>query len=101
QNLAAINGIHQKITADGGQFILVLSPLKRELPGPKDYELVARQRLKDWATETDIPYLDLLETYQAHEAPESLYRDHIHLSPQGNELVGSAIAQTIKTISFP
>lgn len=102
QNLEAINGIYQQITTDGGQFILVLSPLKRELPGPKDYELVARQRLQDWATEQNIPYLDLLETYRTHKpAPEGLYRDHIHLSPAGNELVGEAIAQAIAQGELP
>jgi len=97
KNLAAINGIHQKAIASGSKFILVLSPLKRELPGPRDYELVARQRLTDWADKADALYIDLLETYQKHPAPESLYRDHIHLSPEGNELVGEAIAQATHT----
>lgn len=95
KNLTAIDGIYQKVRTDGGQFILVLSPLKRELPGPKDYELVARQRLKDWANETAVPYLDLLEPYRQQPDPARLYRDHIHLSPAGNDLVGSAIAQSI------
>jgi lysophospholipase L1-like esterase len=97
KNLAAIDGIYRKVNADGGQLILVLSPLKRELPGPRDYELVARQRLTDWAKQNDVPYLDLLETYQQQPEPESLYRDHIHLSPAGNELVAGAIAQSIQT----
>ena len=98
QNLAAINGIHRQVSAEGGQLVLVLSPLKRELLGPRDYELVARQRLQDWATESDVLYLDLLKTYQKQPNPEDLYRDHIHLSPQGNELVGDAIAQAIVTL---
>jgi hypothetical protein len=95
QNLAAIDGICHKVRAEGGPLILVLSPLKRELPGPRDYELVARQRLTDWANKTNVSYLDLLETYQQHSHPESLYRDHIHLSPVGNELVAEAIADLI------
>jgi lysophospholipase L1-like esterase len=95
KNLTAIDGIYHKVKAEGGQFILVLSPLKRELPGPRDYELVARQRLTDWANQKNIPYLDLLKTYQQQPQPESLYRDHIHLSPAGNELVAGAIAQSI------
>ncbi len=97
KNLTAIDGIYRKVQADGGQLILVLSPLKRELPGPRDYELVARQRLTDWANQKNVPYLDLLETYQTQPEPESLYRDHIHLSPAGNELVAEAIAQSTKT----
>ncbi len=95
KNLAAIDGIYQKVSADSGKFVLVLSPLKRELPGPRDYELVARQRLKAWADEANVPYLDLLDTYRQQPEPERLYRDHIHLSPAGNELVGEAIAQSI------
>ena len=101
KNLAAIDGIYQKISADGGRFVLVLSPLKRELPGPRDYELVARQRLKDWADQANVPYLDLLETYQQQAEPERLYRDHIHLSPAGDELVGEAIAQSILQLLQP
>ena len=101
KNLIAIDGIHQKAISNGSQFILVLSPLKREIPGPRDYELVARQRLKDWAAESDVPYLDLLKTYQGHlPNADELYRDHIHLSPQGNELVGEAIAEAIGALSL-
>ena len=95
KNIAAIEGIYQKAVDDGAGFILVLSPLKREILGSRDYELTARQRLKDWAATADVPYLDLLETYQKYPDPDALYRDHIHLSPQGNELVGEAIAQAI------
>ncbi|PZO23477.1 MAG: lipolytic protein G-D-S-L family [Leptolyngbya foveolarum] len=99
KNLTAIDGIRQKAMDNGSQFILVLSPLKREIPGPRDYELVARQRLKDWATDADVPYLDLLKTYQTHlPHADELYRDHIHLSPLGNELVGEAIADVILTL---
>ena len=101
KNLTAINGIHRKVMDDGGQFILVLSPLKREIPGPREYEWVARQRLKDWAADADVHYLDLLENYQGHlPNADELYRDHIHLSPQGNELVGEAIAKAISDLSF-
>ncbi len=97
KNLAAVDGIYQQVTASGGQFVLVLSPLKRELPGPRDYEWVARQRLKDWAIAADVRYLDLLATFQKHADPDGLYRDHIHLSPAGNELVSEAISRIIIT----
>ena len=95
KNLAAIEGIYQKAADDGARFILVLSPLKREISGSRDYELTARQRLKDWAASANVQYLDLLETYQKHPDPDELYRDHIHLSSQGNELIGEAIARAI------
>ena len=95
KNLAAISAIYDRAVAAEARFILVLSPLRRELTGPRDYELVARERLKDWATAAGIPYLDLLPTYQQHANPEALYRDHIHLSPAGNELVSEVVARIV------
>ncbi|MGD1899549.1 MAG: SGNH/GDSL hydrolase family protein [Phormidesmis sp.] len=96
KNLTAIHGIYQRATAANGKLIVVLSPLKRELTGPKDYELTARQRLQDWATQNNVIYLDLLPDFQAHpNAGEALYRDHIHLSPAGNAKVSQLIADTI------
>ncbi|MGB3297136.1 MAG: SGNH/GDSL hydrolase family protein [Phormidesmis sp.] len=101
KNLTAVNGIYQNVSADGGKFVLVLSPLKRELAGSRDYELAARQRLKDWATENNVPYLDLIETYRQQPEPERLYRDHIHLSPAGDALVGKVIAGAIAPLLNP
>jgi len=98
KNLTAINGIYQQATTAGSKFLLVLSPLKRELPGPRDYELVARQRLQAWATENNVQYIDLLPTFIQHEDAASLYRDHIHLSPAGNEVVSEIIAKDIAEI---
>lgn len=98
KNLTAIDGIYQQTTREGSQFLLVLSPLKRELPGPRDYELVARQRIKDWATENNAHYIDLLPIFTQHSEAEALYRDHIHLSPAGNQLVSQIIAQDITQV---
>lgn len=98
KNISAINGIYKQVTAAGSTFVLILSPLKRELPGPRDYELTARQRLKDWASESNATYLDLIETYRAYKPdPEQLYRDHIHLSPEGHKLVAREAAKAIAT----
>jgi lysophospholipase L1-like esterase len=73
-----------------------MTPLRRELDadGPRDYEQVARQRLTDFATAEGIPYLDFLPRFQSQDyAP--LYFDHIHLSHQGNQTVGQALAQWV------
>ncbi len=102
KNLSAISGIQQKTVAAGGSFILILSPLKRELPGPRDYELVARERLQTWATDNSIAYLDLLSTFAQTADADSLYRDHIHLSPIGNRLVSGLAAQAVvKSLTQP
>ncbi|MEL6262094.1 MAG: SGNH/GDSL hydrolase family protein [Cyanobacteria bacterium J06554_11] len=95
KNLTAIDGIYQYARQSGSRFILILSPLKRELPGPRDYELVARQRLQDWASANQVAYLDLLPTFQQQPDAEQLYRDHIHLSKAGNEQVAEIIAKAI------
>lgn len=95
KNLTAIEGIYQQTQTANTQFLLVLSPLKRELPGPRDYEIVARQRLQDWADKNDVTYLDLLSDFQRHPNSDGLYRDHIHLSPEGNEMVAETIAKAI------
>ena len=100
KNLSAIDLICRQANAENAKFLLVLSPLKREIPGPKDYEVIARQRLQDWALENSVSYIDLLSTFQKQPNPDALYRDHIHLSPLGNQLVSSVVAASITSL-FP
>lgn len=99
-NLSAIAGIYQRAIAADVPFVLVLSPLKRELPGPRDYELVARGRLQDWTDAHGVTYLDLLSEFQQTPEREGLYRDHIHLSPRGNDLVSERVASAIAANSI-
>jgi lysophospholipase L1-like esterase len=102
-NLAAIHQIQQIVTENQGQFLLAITPLLRELgePGPRDYEIKARQRLQEFTQQHQIPYLDFLDPFNAVEEPASLYRDHIHLSPSGNELVTGKITEALAPmISF-
>ncbi len=95
KNLSAIDLIYRQTSAENAKFLLALSPLKREMPGPRDYEIAARQRLRDWTLENKISYIDLLPTFQKHPNTDTLYRDHIHLSPLGNQLVSSIITASI------
>jgi lysophospholipase L1-like esterase len=102
-NLEAIHQIQQIVTENQGQFLLAITPLLRELgePGPRDYEIKARQRLQEFTQQHQIPYLDFLDPFNAVEEPASLYRDHIHLSPSGNELVTGKITEALAPmISF-
>lgn len=100
KNITAVDGIYRQASASNSQFILVLSPLKREIPGPRDYELVARDRLQTWAKDNQVTYLDLLADFQQQPNPNALYRDHIHLSPTGNEYVSKQIAGEIAQSVF-
>ncbi|MEM9803782.1 MAG: SGNH/GDSL hydrolase family protein [Cyanobacteria bacterium P01_D01_bin.56] len=96
KNLTAIQAIHSLVVAHNGKLLLAMTPLKREvLDGPRDYEIVARQRVNDFVAAQQIPYLDFLESFQTYATPEALYRDHIHLSPTGNVLVTEALNNLI------
>ncbi|MEM6427203.1 MAG: SGNH/GDSL hydrolase family protein [Cyanobacteria bacterium P01_C01_bin.73] len=98
KNLDAIAQIQTLVNDGQGQLLLAMTPLLREVvpPGSRDYEIKARQRLTDFASAAEMTYVDFLDSFQSHSAPESLYRDHIHLSPDGNALVTHAIAQQVQ-----
>jgi hypothetical protein len=97
--LDAIRRIHAIVTTADGQLILAMTPLLREVepPGPRDYEIVARQRLTDFTTAEAIPYLDFLPQFQQVEDPKVLYRDHIHLNGEGYGLITDEITAQIRT----
>lgn len=96
-NLEALRQIHHRCQQERCQLLIAMTPLKRELgpDGPRDYELVARDRLRRFAHQQAIPYLDLLEPFNQAPDPAALYRDHIHLSPAGNDLVQAQITALV------
>ncbi len=97
KNLLAIEDIEKYVTTHDAQLLLAMTPLKREvLHGPKDYEVVARQRVNDLVAQQQIPYVDFLTAFQGTPDPEGLYRDHIHLSPTGNSLVTQSLTDLIR-----
>lgn len=95
-NLEALRQLNHLVQQQHSRLLLAMTPLQRELgeDGPRDYERVARHRLQRLTQEQDIPYLDFLPLLQQPDYP-TLYRDHIHFSPAGNELVGKTLAQFI------
>lgn len=97
-NLTAISDIHQQVKQTNGQLILALTPLLRELgePGPRDYELTARQRLIEMVTADSIPYVDFLPLFNKLDNPQDIYMDHIHINAKGNQLVVEAIAALVR-----
>ncbi|WP_313930195.1 SGNH/GDSL hydrolase family protein [Trichocoleus sp. FACHB-262] len=98
-NLTAIQQIHSLIQSQGGQLLLAMTPLLRETTakdGPRDYEQKARQRLLDFAEREQIIYVDFLPSFNAVAQPETLYRDHIHLSPTGNQLVSETMQRSLQ-----
>ncbi|MEO8893435.1 MAG: SGNH/GDSL hydrolase family protein, partial [Coleofasciculaceae cyanobacterium] len=94
-NLEAIGQIKTLLLTANSQFLLAMTPLLREIsPGSRDYEIKARRRLTEFTQDQQIAYLDFLEEFKVLAAPEALYRDHIHLSPQGNQAVSQAITRS-------
>lgn len=101
-NLDAIGKIKEIVTQSGGELLLLMTPLLREIgePGPRDYELKARARLTEFIQAQDITYIDFLPIFNHASSPEALYRDHIHLSPEGNQLVSERIYQQLQEKTF-
>lgn len=97
-NLEAIAEIQKIVKLADGQFILAMTPLLREAiePGPRDYEIKTRQRLTEFTEKKQITYVDFLPIFQSNSNPELFYRDHIHLSPEGNLEVSKTLTNFIK-----
>jgi GDSL-like Lipase/Acylhydrolase family len=102
RNLAAIQEIQAITRQNNSHFLLVMTPLLREIgnPGPRDYEIKARARLTEFTQSQKIPYIDFLPGFNSSQQPQTLYRDHIHLSCQGNQLVSQTISQKILDFRF-
>ncbi|MCU0516583.1 MAG: SGNH/GDSL hydrolase family protein [Oscillatoria sp. Prado101] len=96
-NLQAIRQIQEIALDKNSHFMLLMTPLLREIgnPGPRDYELQARRRLAEFAEKQGITYIDFLPLFNAEKQPETLYRDHIHLSPTGNHFVSQALSAAL------
>ena len=94
-NLEAIGQIQAFTGGNNSQFLLVMTPLLREIgePGPRDYEVKTRQRLIDFTETKQISYIDVLPLLNAHPEAKALYQDHIHLNLLGNQFVSGVIEQ--------
>lgn len=94
--IEAIHGIHQLAQQNKAKCLLIMTPLLREVETkPRDYELVARDRLLQFTQKSDLPYLDLLEPFRAIDNVKQLYQDHIHLNAKGNEQVSKILLQAL------
>lgn len=95
-NLTAIQTLQQLATENQAQLLLAMTPLLRELGGKsRDYELTARNRLTEFIQTQNITYIDFLPIFDSIPEPETLYRDHIHLSASGDQKVAQMICQTL------
>jgi lysophospholipase L1-like esterase len=101
-NLNAIAAIYQYSQEQQIPLIIALTPLLREVENQqRPYEAKARQRLEEFVRQHNIPYLDFLPIFQAHSSPPTLYRDSIHLTPTGNEIVTQGLQEALKNSATP
>ncbi|MEB3292936.1 MAG: SGNH/GDSL hydrolase family protein [Synechococcales bacterium] len=100
RNLEAIQAIAAIAQAHRADFLLILTPLLREIEaGPRPYEVESRDRLRQLTQNASLSYIDCLPSFAALSMPRSLYRDHIHLSPPGNQLLSNHIRQWWQDLS--
>ncbi len=99
-NLEAIGKIQGLTRQTNSEFLLVMTPLLREIgePGSRDYEIKARQRLNDFTRAQQINYIDFLPIFNSNPDPKSLFHDHIHLNLQGNQFVSEIIERSLLEI---
>lgn len=99
-NLEAIKKIQTIVHDADAQFLLAMTPLVRETgsPGPRDYEVLARDRLNELTRTQKITYIDFLPLFNDAQQPDSLYRDNIHLSSQGDQLVCETITRSLQQL---
>jgi len=99
-NLGAIAAIQHQAQEAGARCLLAMTPLLRELgdPGPRDYEVRARDRLQAFTQERHLPYLDFLPRFRQDAEPRRWFRDRIHLSAAGNELVARELAAALQPL---
>ena len=96
-NLEAISKIKEFTDKCEIHLLLVMTPLLRELgePGPRDYEIKARERLTEFSKIQNIEYIDFLPIFNSIVDAKSLYHDHIHLNLQGNKVISRVIEEKI------
>ncbi|MDF2387301.1 SGNH/GDSL hydrolase family protein [Nostoc ellipsosporum NOK] len=99
-NLEAIAKIQALTHQAKSKLLLVMTPLLREIgePGPRDYEIQARQRLNEFTKIQQINYIDFLPIFNSTPNIKALYQDHIHLNLQGNQLVSKVMVRSLLAI---
>lgn len=95
-NLEAICQIQKIAVSANVEFLLAVTPKRGELgEGSRDWEVKARERLAELVEREKITYIDFLPIFNSEAQLPTLYRDSIHLGPQGNQLVSKTISRQI------
>ena len=96
-NLEAIRQIKTAANLANIDFVLAMTPKLHETGeiGSHEWEVKARSRLTKLVATEKITYIDFLPIFNSAPEPLTFYRDSIHLSPKGNQLVSQIISKKI------
>lgn len=98
-NLEAIRQIQTIAVSANVEFLLAVTPKRHEFgEGSGDWEVKARERLAELVEREKITYIDFLPIFNSAAQLPTLYRDSIHLSPEGNQLVSKTISSQIVAV---
>ena len=99
-NLEAIRQIQIFVTQHHGQLLLAITPLLREIgsPGSRDYEIKARQRLKEFVKKEGIAFINFLPQFNEIGNAKTIYHDHIHLNLKGNQEIAQRLVQLLQAM---
>ncbi len=94
-NLEAIRQIKTAVNLANIDFVLAMTPKLHETGeiGSHEWEVKARSRLTELVATEKITYIDFLSIFNSAAEPLTFYRDSIHLSPKGNQLVSQIISK--------
>jgi len=97
-NLEAIRQIQIFTAQHHGQLLVAMTPLLREIgnPGSRDYEIKARQRLKELTRKEEITFIDFLPQFNEMDNAKNIYHDHIHFNLKGNQGIAQRLNQSIQ-----
>jgi lysophospholipase L1-like esterase len=101
-NLEAISKIQALTRDSNSKFLLIMTPLFREIgePGSRDYEIKARQRLSEFTKTQQITYIDMLPILNSIKDVQEVYQDNIHFNFQGNQLISQVIERSLREMLY-
>ena len=97
-----IGEMHELLKKEGIRLAVVVFPVSdqvdhRLLSADKEYVLYPQSRIEEILIRENIPSLDLTSAIYTYGG-KKLFRDYLHLSPSGNDLVATEITAFIHTL---
>jgi GDSL-like Lipase/Acylhydrolase family len=96
-NLEAIKEIQAICRDNNTQLLIALTPLLSEVEhSPREFQQRAKNRLFELVKQESIPFIDFLPHFKKVQSPSSIYRDRIHITPEGNKIVSQVLNEQLE-----